>query len=161
MRRPPDHPERDPHALYVAGSPIARTKRDDLTAGTTGYAGCRKSMTGLSESGSSVEASALTAKMATGSAWMIFMRWAIRLIGFASTLVLVRLLSPSDFGVIAIATIVTGFFEVFTDTGQRLAIIRHPNPTREYLDSAWTAQFIVCAILSLAAFFAAPLAEIY
>lgn len=103
----------------------------------------------------------LSERMVTGSIWMVLMRWSVRAIGFLSTLVLVRVLSPHDFGIVAMATIVTGFFEVFSETGQRLAIIRHPNPTREYVDTAWTAQLIVCLILALATFLSAPLAELY
>ncbi len=103
----------------------------------------------------------LSERMVTGSIWMVLMRWSVRAIGFVSTLVLVRVLSPHDFGIVAMATIVTGFFEVFSETGQRLAIIRHPNPTREYVDTAWTAQLIVCLALAVATFLSAPLAELY
>lgn len=92
---------------------------------------------------------------------MVAMRWSIRVIGLASTLILVRVLSPQDFGIVAIATIVTGFFEIFAETGQRLAIIRHAAPTREHLDSAWTMQLLICTVLAVCAFLSAPLAEGY
>ena len=48
--------------------------------------------------------------MLRGSAWMIAMRWAIRLTGLISTIILARLLTPEDFGVVAIAMIVVGMF---------------------------------------------------
>lgn len=99
--------------------------------------------------------------MLRGSIWMIGMRWAIRFIGLASTLVLVRILSPQDFGIIAIATIVTGLFEIFAETGQRLALIRHPKLTAEHLNSAWTMQVLICTGLAALIFLSAPLAEAY
>lgn len=99
--------------------------------------------------------------MLRGSLWMVAMRWSIRSVGLVSTLILVRVLSPQDFGIIAIATIVTGFFEVFAETGQRLALIRHVSPSREHLDTAWTMQVLVCTVLAVGAFLAAPLAEAY
>lgn len=99
--------------------------------------------------------------MLRGSLWMVAMRWCIRGVGLVSTLVLVRVLAPQDFGILAIATIVTGFFEVFAETGQRLALIRHPAPTRAHLDSAWTMQVIICTGLAIGVFLSAPLAESY
>jgi len=40
--------------------------------------------------------------------WAILLRWGIRLTGLVSTLVLARILTPSDFGVVAIAMLVVG-----------------------------------------------------
>ena len=76
--------------------------------------------------------------MARGSAWTVGVRWAARLLGLISTLFLARLLMPRDFGIVTIAMIVVGTVEIFNQTGQHLAIIRHANPTREHYDSAWT-----------------------
>jgi O-antigen/teichoic acid export membrane protein/CelD/BcsL family acetyltransferase involved in cellulose biosynthesis len=100
-------------------------------------------------------------QMLKGSMWMVLMRWAVRSLGFVNTMVLVRLLQPSDFGVLAIATIISGFFEIFSETGQRLAIIRHPNPTREVLNSAWTVQIAICTTLAVLVWLCAPLAQTF
>ena len=102
-----------------------------------------------------------SSQMLKGSLWMVLMRWAVRGLGFINTMVLVRLLQPSDFGVLAIATIISGFFEIFSETGQRLAIIRHPNPTREVLNSAWTVQIIICTTLAVLVWLCAPLANTF
>ena len=56
--------------------------------------------------------------MLHGSVWMIGLRWAIRLTGLVSTIILARLLTPKDFGVVAIAMIVVGLFEMLSETGQ-------------------------------------------
>jgi O-antigen/teichoic acid export membrane protein len=103
----------------------------------------------------------MASHMLRGSLWMVGMRWAIRCVGLASTLILARVLAPQDFGIIAIATIVTGFFEIFAETGQRLAIIRHAAPTREHLDTAWTMQVIICTVLAVGVFLSAPFAQAY
>ena len=65
-----------------------------------------------------------------------------------STIVLARLLVPADFGIVTIAMIILGTVEIFAQTGQHLAIIRHPNPTREHYDSAWTIFIILSTILA-------------
>lgn len=92
---------------------------------------------------------------------MVTMRWGIRGIGLVSTIILARLLSPEDFGLVAMAMLFIGLIEIFGETGQQLALIRFTNPTRDHLDSAWTAQIIVSLILGTVVVLAAPLAEIY
>lgn len=99
--------------------------------------------------------------MLRGSAWMIGLRWAMRLTGVVSTIALARLLSPDDFGVVAIAMIVVGLFETLSDTGQGAAIIRHRNPTHEHYDTAWTIYVVVGLVLGAAIFLVAPLTNVY
>src|SRR3954451_25056865 len=101
------------------------------------------------------------ADMLRGSAWMIGLRWAMRLIGVVSTLVLARLLTPDDFGVVAIAMVVVGMFEMLGDTGQGAAIIRHRNPTRDHYDTAWTIYVAVVIALGAGIYMIAPLTNIY
>ena len=83
----------------------------------------------------------------------------VRSLGIISTLILVRLLSPSDFGIIAIAIMLIGFFEVLSDAGiNRFLILRH-NPTRDDYDSAWTLNIILRACLLGILFLLAPFAS--
>ena len=97
--------------------------------------------------------------MAIGSGWMVAMRWAVRGIGLVSTMILARLLTPGDFGLVAKAMLVIGMLEIMAETGQRLAIIRHSQPTRAHYDTAWTVGIIVNGTLALAMFIIAPLAQ--
>ena len=96
--------------------------------------------------------------MVRGSGWMVAMRWAVRCIGLVSTIILARLLTPTDFGLVAKAMLVVGMLEILAETGQRLALIRHPQPTRAHYDTAWTIGIIVNAALALGMFFVAPVA---
>jgi len=99
--------------------------------------------------------------MLRGSAWMIALRWAIRLTGLVSTIVLARLLTPKDFGVVAIAMIVVGMFEMLSATGQGVALIRHSKPTREHYDTAWTISLVIGICIGAAIFLVAPLTNLY
>jgi lipopolysaccharide exporter len=99
--------------------------------------------------------------MLGGSAWAIALRWSVRLAGLVSTVVLARLLTPSDYGIVAIATLIVGTIEVFTQTGQYSVIIRHPNPTREHYDSAWTVSLLLGFALGFVVLASAPLAAVY
>ncbi|MGH6876650.1 MAG: lipopolysaccharide biosynthesis protein [Rhizomicrobium sp.] len=99
--------------------------------------------------------------MLRGSAWMVGLRWAVRLTGVVSTVIMARLLTPADFGVVAIAMIFVGLFEMLSQTGQALAIIRHESPTREHYDSAWTISVLFGFAIALAIIILAPLTKYY
>src|ERR1044071_5208192 len=114
----------------------------------------------MSESGPG-SSGGLEREVAKGSAWTVGVRWSARALGFVSTLFLARLLMPEDFGIVTIAMIVVGTVEIFNQTGQHLAIIRHPNPTREHYDSAWTIFIILSTVLGALVYLAAPVATLY
>jgi lipopolysaccharide exporter len=91
-----------------------------------------------------------------GSALMIAMRWTTRLLGLMSTLILVRLLTPDDFGVVAMAMVIVGFLEVFTHTSVDLALIRDREATREHYDTAWTLEILQAVGLAAVLVLVAP-----
>ena len=101
------------------------------------------------------------ARMLNGALWMIALRWAIRLTGLVSTVILARLLMPSDFGIVAMAMIVVSTLEIFNQTGQKLVLIRLENPTDEHFDTAWTVSFLIGLAIAAAILAASPLAELY
>jgi O-antigen/teichoic acid export membrane protein len=103
----------------------------------------------------------LNRQMFSGSVWMIGLRWSIRLTGVISTVILARLLSPADFGIVAMAMLVVGMLEILNQTGQKLAIIRHASPTREHYDTAWTISVITGLAIGATIFAIAPLTSIY
>ena len=59
-----------------------------------------------------------------GSVWMIAARWAMRLIGLVSTMILARLLTPEDFGLIAMVMLAYGLLETISYAGVDLALIK-------------------------------------
>ena len=92
-----------------------------------------------------------------GSLWAIALRWAVRAIGLVSTVILARLLTPADYGIVAIAMLIVGTVETFSNTGQHAALIRHPNPTREHYDSVWTISVLLGLFLGAIILAAVPL----
>jgi O-antigen/teichoic acid export membrane protein len=102
-----------------------------------------------------------TRHLMIGTAWMVAVRWAVRLIGLVSTVVLARLLTPADYGLVAIASLIVGMVEIFSWTGQYAAIIRHPGPTREHYDSAWTVGLLLGFTLGLVIWAMSPLTTAY
>lgn len=99
--------------------------------------------------------------MLHGSFWMILLRWTIRLTGLVSTVILARLLTPADFGIVAMAMVVVAMLEVFNQTGQKLAIIRIEDPTTEHYNSVWTVSFILGLVIAVSILIAAPFSQFY
>lgn len=89
------------------------------------------------------------------------MRWGMRFIGLATTIILARLLDLFDFGIIAMAMVVIGLLQLVTWTGVDLALIKERNPTRDHYDSAWTIQIIQGLFLACLLLIAAPFSEAY
>src|SRR6185437_9632137 len=100
-------------------------------------------------------------QMISGSSWMFALRWSVRFTGLASTIILARLLTPADYGVVAIATLILGTIEILGEAGQGNAIIRHPNPTPAHYNAAWTISLIFGLGLGLLVLAATPLTVIY
>jgi lipopolysaccharide exporter len=96
-------------------------------------------------------------ELAIGSAWMVGMRWAIRGVGLLSTIILARLLTPDDFGVVAMAMVAVAIMQSFAQSGVDLALLRAVEPHRDHYDTAWTLEILQGVVLAAALFFAAPL----
>lgn len=96
-----------------------------------------------------------------GSIWMIGSRWAMRLIGLVSTMVLARLLAPEDFGLIAMVMLTYGLLETLSYAGVDLALMRRGADSRAYYDTAWTVQILQGAFITLCLLLSAPLVAAY
>jgi len=81
------------------------------------------------------------------SAIAVIIAWSLRLIGLVSVLVLARVLTPNDFGIVALAMSTLAIADVFSALGLRQALIMCPEPDRSHYDTAWTIQLLVLAVL--------------
>lgn len=85
----------------------------------------------------------------SGAALYVGMRWFDRLIGVISTVVLARLLTPDDFGIVALASIVLGLAAVMLDLGINIAVVQKSGLDRDDLDTAWTIRLIQNGIIAM------------
>ncbi len=66
--------------------------------------------------------------MGSGVRWLGPTQVLIQVIRVATTLALTQLLEPAEFGIVALVTVATGFFErVVGDTGTSTALVRQPD----------------------------------
>lgn len=63
--------------------------------------------------------------------------------------ILSRLLSPDDFGVVAIATVIIAFFSIFTDVGLSPAIVQHKELTERDLSDIFVFTWWMGAFIAL------------
>jgi lipopolysaccharide exporter len=82
----------------------------------------------------------VASRTAFGALWMIAWRFFSRLLGFASTLVMARLLLPADFGLVAIATMLSTAVESMSEIGLRDGLVRHAEDSRALTNTAFTLQ---------------------
>lgn len=94
-------------------------------------------------------------------AWTLASQWGIRGIGLLSTVIMARLLKPSDFGIVAMATIVMGLLDNFSRIGIAMLVIRDRDDSRDFYDTAWTAQLLQGIAIAVMLVVVAPLASIY
>lgn len=84
----------------------------------------------------------LSNKIAVGAAWMIGMRLAVRSIGLVSTLILLRLLEPRDFGIVAMVTAVIAAIDALRMFGFDIALIQNQHAGPDEYNTVWTMDLI-------------------
>src|SRR5277367_5645743 len=84
------------------------------------------------------------ARFAANAAWVVGWRLSTRVLGFASTLALVRLLAPTDFGLIMLATTFTAAVDALSAIGIQDAIVRDRAPDRSLYNTAFTMNALRC-----------------
>lgn len=103
----------------------------------------------------------MTTQFVKGTMWMVGMRWAIRSAGLVSTLILARVLTPADFGIVAMSTLVSGLLGVFLEMGTWQLLLRMKEFDRKDYDTAWTITLIQSILLAIVVYFAAYPAALY
>jgi lipopolysaccharide exporter len=88
--------------------------------------------------------------------WIIFLRIFQQLFSLIRTVVLARILLPSDFGLLGIALLSISLLETFSQTGFDRALIQKKEDIANYLNSAWTIMILRGFLLFVILFGAAP-----
>lgn len=84
-----------------------------------------------------------------------------KLLSIFSIIVLARLLTPSDFGVVGISAIVIGMISLMQDFGLNAALIQKKNDISETANIVFYCTILINFLLYVIAFFVAPFASEY
>ena len=88
-------------------------------------------------------------RLASGALWLGAGRMIVNALGFVSTLVLARMLTPEDFGLVALATALLAIFMAVTEMSLSSALIRHSEPTEEHFHTVWTLNVVRSVLIGL------------
>jgi O-antigen/teichoic acid export membrane protein len=101
-------------------------------------------------------------QIATGAAWMMGFKLLDKSVGLISTLVLARVLTPTDFGLVAMAMAVVALLELMGAFGFESALIQRQNTDRSHYDTAWTFNVMFGVAISIMLLvMAMPAADFY
>ena len=91
-----------------------------------------------------------------GVKWNAIERFSVQGIQFLLGLIMARLLSPSDYGTVAIVMIFTGFSQLFIDSGFGSALVRKEKCSEADYSTVFYFSFVVSLICYAALFISAP-----
>jgi len=91
-------------------------------------------------------------RTAQAAGWSLLYKVIWQVKSLAVSIILARCLGPSAYGLVGMGLIVIGFVQLFRELGIGPAIVQHPEPDEEHLDSAFWgsvgAGFLLCLIAS-------------
>lgn len=99
----------------------------------------------------------LKEKIVHGVSWSFVSRASSQLLQLAFSIALARLLGPSDFGIIAMIVVFTGFSQALADCGLNAALIHHQRLTEGHRSTVFWIQLTVGLAFSLLFLAASPL----
>jgi len=88
--------------------------------------------------------------------WRFAERSGAQIVSFIVSIVLARILTPNDYGTIAIVTIFINILQVFVDSGMGNALIQKKDADDLDFSSVFYFNFVTCLVLYVCMFFTAP-----
>lgn len=96
-------------------------------------------------------------QIASSAGQMVFVKLSEKSLGLVSTLILARLLTPADFGLVSMATMVVAFIELIGAFGFDTALIQRQDAQRHHYDTAWTCNALLGSAVAVILLLASPL----
>lgn len=109
-----------------------------------------------------------TGEALRGVSWVGFARILIRALAFAKTLIIARVLTPSQYGLFGIAILILVLVEILTETGINVFLVAKKGNIDNYISTSWIvsiargiiiAFFIILFSPLISSFFNAPEAQ--
>lgn len=98
-----------------------------------------------------------TGKALKGVTWLGLIRVVTRLLSFAKTLIIARVLSPSQFGAFGIAMLILVLVEILTETGINIFLIQKKDNIDKYINTSWLVSIARGITISIVIIATAPL----
>ena len=98
----------------------------------------------------------LTDKVAKGAFWVLLEKGGVQLVQFLVTLVLARLLTPSDYGAVALLTVFISLSDVLIDSGLPKALVQKKKATQTDYDTVFFLSLTLAVGLYTVLFVSSP-----
>jgi len=96
-----------------------------------------------------------------GITWVGTFRGFTRVIAFARTAILARILIPAQFGLFGVTALVLAFLEILVETGINVFLVQEKDNVDEYINTAWTVSIIRGIVISFIIFLTAKPVSIF
>lgn len=93
--------------------------------------------------------------------WRFAERCGAQIVTFIVSIILARILAPEDYGTIALITVFTTILQVFVDSGLGTALVQKKDADDLDFSSVFYFNFIVCMVLYVGMFIAAPFIAVF
>ena len=93
----------------------------------------------------------------TNFIWRFAERCGAQLVAFVVSVVLARILSPTDYGTVALMNVFITILNVFVNSGLANALIQKKNADDTDFSSVFYANMVFCLVIYALLFLAAPL----
>lgn len=90
-----------------------------------------------------------------GTSWIGSLKLLSRIFSIIRTMIIARILTPSQFGVFGIAALALSLTEVFTETGINVVLVQKKENIDEYINTAWIISIIRGFLIFLVIFLSA------
>jgi len=84
----------------------------------------------------------MKAQLAKGVLWLSAAKAVVTVLALCSTFILARLLTPEDFGLVALALTMLEVLAAVTELSLASSLVHHAKPTEEHFHTAWTMNLI-------------------
>lgn len=97
-----------------------------------------------------------TGQTIKGFSWLGGLRIITRILTFIKTLIVARILSPGEFGIFGIATLLLTLIEILTETGINIFLVQRKDNVDKYISTAWVISIIRGLVIASVIFISAP-----
>lgn len=105
--------------------------------------------------------SSLREKSVSGVAWSLIEKFGVTVIKFILGIILARLLTPEDFGLIGMITVFFVIAQVFVDSGFGMAYVQKKHINDADADTVFYTNMIISLVLFLILYICAPLIAVF
>lgn len=95
-------------------------------------------------------------QVASSVRWMAGMRVVSQALSWVGTLIVIRILVPEDYALMALASVVIGLLDILDDMGLADAIVKQKDPSKEYIKQIFGLLLVFNAVFYSILFFSSP-----